>query len=36
MMLETVITEFVADGKYRKLSEKTNRIYTYVLKYFCM
>ena len=33
-MLETVITEFVADGKYRKLSEKTNRIYTYVLKYF--
>jgi integrase/recombinase XerD len=34
MLIETVIAEFLADGKYRKLSDKTNRIYTYVLKNF--
>lgn len=34
MLIDTVIQEFLADCKYRKLSKYTIKMYTYVLKYF--
>lgn len=34
MQLETLITEFIADGKYRKLSPRTLKMYAFELKHF--